>query len=382
MQDVTEKKRLQAQLMQAEKMTAIGSLIAGVAHELNNPLAAVTGFAELLKDLPAKAEEKEDLRLLYESALRCRDIVQSLLHFVRQGKAAPQRLSLNAVVKSTLTLFEYRLIKTEAVALEIALDPAVPQLAGEFQKVQQVLVNLLGNACDALKGRIGRRVIRVRTFARLEGSTVEIEDNGPGVSPERRAQIFEPFHTTKPAGQGTGLGLPISKQIVAEFGGDLRYEDAPGGGARFTATFPPCPPDLPEVEAAPALPLATPGRRVLVVDDEPQLVSLMLRLLHEDGLVAASENGRASILRRIQNEKFDLVITDIDLGPFKGTDLMKDARALSGSPAFIFVTGDVLNRPLAEELSELGIPVLAKPFLRTEFLRIVRRVLSERSGVA
>jgi two-component system NtrC family sensor kinase len=378
MQDETEKKRLQAQLIQAEKMTAVGNLIAGVAHELNNPLAAVTGFAELLKDLPAKPEEKEDLRHLYESALRCRDIVQGLLLFARQGQAVRHRLSLNYVVQATLALFEYRLVKTEGIKLEVEIEPRGPQVAGEFQKLQQVLVNLLSNACDALRGRIGPRVIRVRTRSRQDGSEVEIEDNGPGIPPDQRQLVFKPFYTTKPAGQGTGLGLSISAQIVGEFGGALRCEEGREGGARFTAWLPPCPADLPEPDSVMKLPPSMPGRRVLVVDDEPELVQLMLRLLAEDGLIAGAATDARTALRRIAEEEFDLVIADIDLGPSKGTGLIEAARGLARTPAFIFVTGDVLNQSLGQELAELDVPVLSKPFLRTEFLRLVRRVLQQR----
>lgn len=378
MQDETEKKRLQSQLIQAEKMTAVGNLISGVAHELNNPLAAVTGFAELLKDLPAKPEEKEDLRHLYESALRCRDIVQGLLLFARQDKAVRQKLSLNYVVQATLALFEYRLIKTEGIELEVELDKSAPRIAGEFQKLQQVLVNLLSNACDALKGRIGPRVIRVRTRSREDGSMVEIEDNGPGISPDKRELIFEPFYTTKPAGQGTGLGLSISAQIVGEFGGTLRCDAGRGGGSRFALWLPPCPADLPEPDSVMKLPPSMPGRRVLVVDDEPELAQLMLRLLAEDGLIAVAATDARSALRTIKDAEFDLVITDIDLGPSKGTALFKAAQGLNRPPAFIFVTGDVLNQPLHQELTGFEVPVLSKPFLRVEFLRLVRRVLQQR----
>ncbi|MEK7269358.1 MAG: ATP-binding protein, partial [Planctomycetota bacterium] len=377
LQDETEKKRLQSQLIEAAKMTAVGSLIAGVAHELNNPLAAVTGFAELLKDIPAKPEEKEDLRLLHESALRCRDIVLGLLLFVRQGKAARQKIALNYVVQATLALFEYRLIKTEGIKLEVELDAAGPQVAGEFQKLQQVLVNILGNACDALRGRLGPCVIRVRTRARENGSEVEIEDNGPGIPADERQRIFEPFYTTKPTGQGTGLGLSISTQIVAEFGGTLRCEEGRAGGARFVAWFPPCPANLPEPEPALHLPPPTPGRRVLLVDDEPELVELMRRLLAEDDLIVSAASNPQSALSQLARQKFDLVIADVDLGPMRGTQLFDAARSMADPPAFIFVTGDVLNRGLDAELAELDVPVLAKPFLRTDFLRLVRRTLQK-----
>lgn len=377
MQDETEKKRLRAQLAEAEKLTAAGNLIAGVAHELNNPLAAVVGFAEVLKDLPAGPEEREDLRCLHQSALRCRDIVAGLLLFVRKGKAARHRLSLNYVVQAALGLFEYRMIKADGIRLDVELAPGLPEVAGEFQKIEQVLVNILSNACDVLRGRPDPRVIAVRTRVREGRPEVEIEDNGPGVPPELRRRIFEPFFTTKPAGQGTGLGLSISAQIVAEFGGELLCEEVRGGGARFSARFPPCPQDLPEPDSVMKLPPSMPGRRVLVVDDEPGLAQLMLRLLAEDGLIAGAAADPRHGLRRLREEEFDLLIADIGLGPFKGTDLVQEARKLPRPPAFILVTGDVLNQSWSRELLDLRVPILSKPFLRTEFLRVVRRVLQD-----
>ncbi|MFA6003528.1 MAG: ATP-binding protein, partial [Elusimicrobiota bacterium] len=228
MQDETEKKRLHAQLLQVEKLSAVGKLIAGVAHELNNPLAAVTGFAELMADIPIKQEQRDDLRLLHSSALRCRDIVRGLLLFVRQGKPVRERVALNRAVQEAVALMEYRIVKTEGIKLEVDLDSNAPQVAGEFQKLQQVFVNLVNNACDAMRNRLGPRVIRVRT-RQLEGGAAlaEVEDTGPGVPEDIRTRIFEPFFTTKPAGTGTGLGLSISGQIIAEFGAILNYGSSP-----------------------------------------------------------------------------------------------------------------------------------------------------------
>ncbi|OGR89789.1 MAG: hypothetical protein A3J74_09735 [Elusimicrobia bacterium RIFCSPHIGHO2_02_FULL_57_9] len=362
-------------LIQTEKMSVVGNLIAGVAHELNNPLAAVIGFAELLKDLPAKPEEQEDLRHLHSSALRCRDIVQGLLLFVRRDKTAQRRVSLNEAVKSTLALFEYRLVKTEGVKLEVDLDPDCPYIAADFQKIQQVLVNLTNNAADAVKEHPGPRIVRIRTGSLGAGAEFEIEDTGPGVSQEKRRRIFEPFYTTKPVGKGTGLGLSISAQIVSEFGGTLRCEQGPEGGARFAASFPPCSPDMQEMESSAGLPPSFPGRRVLVVDDEPELVQLMLRLLREDGLVAAAAMDPKDACRQVRGGGFDLVVADIDMGEFKGTQLTQEARHLINKPEFVFVTGDILNQDLIQELVLLNMSVLAKPFLRTEFLRMIRRAL-------
>ncbi|TBR17222.1 response regulator [bacterium] len=377
MQDETEQNRLQSQLIQAEKMTAVGTLIAGVAHELNNPLTAVVGFSELMSGSPAAPQEKEDLRHLYSSAMRCKDIVQGLLLFSRQGKVGRHRVPLNQVVQATLGLFEYRLAKLEDIRLEVDLDRTAPAAAGEFQKVQQVLVNLLGNACDALQGLPGTGVIRVATRARPEGCRVEVEDNGPGVPAGLRDRIFEPFFSTKPVGQGTGLGLSISAQLMREFGGTLAYEEGRGGGARFVASFPPCPAGLSEAALGVHLPPPAPGRRVLVVDDEPEVLELMVRLLKDDGLVVEAFPEPGAAWGLLKTGGFDLVVSDINLGGFKGTEFLKAARAMPRPPAFVLVTGNVLGSKSLEDAGGVDVPVVTKPFLRTDFLLAVRRALQK-----
>jgi two-component system NtrC family sensor kinase len=374
-QDETEKKRLQEKLIQAEKLSVAGSLIAGVAHELNNPLSAVTGFAELLETLPLNSVEREDLRLLQQSALRCKDIVHGLLSFVRQGPSPRQRLGLNAVAQATLGLLEYRLVRTEGIALEIDLDPRAPLVAGDFSRLQQVAVNLLGNAADALRGRAGRRVIRVRTRVLSDGSELEVEDNGPGLAPVVRESLFQPFVTTKPRGAGSGLGLSISTQIAAEFGAVLRHEDGPEGGARFVVRFPACPAGLEEPEAAATLPPACRGASVLVLDDEPDLAQLMARIVSDDGLIATTTTSIEEARTALRAHAFDLVIADVDLGAAKGFDLRDSIEAGAPLPPFLFVTGDVLDQSLRRAAAARGAPLLSKPFLRKDFLRAVRRLL-------
>jgi CheY-like chemotaxis protein len=167
---------------------------------------------------------------------------------------------------------------------------------------------------------------------------------------------------------------------MGEFGGSLRCEQGRDGGARFTAWLPPCPADVAEPENVTSLPPPMSGGRVLVVDDEPDLAQLMLRLLAEDGLIAGAATDARTAWRKIAEGDYDLVITDLDLGPAKGTALVAAARGLARPPAFIFVTGDVLNHSLAQELAALDLPVLPKPFLRNQFLRLVRRVLQQRQA--
>jgi len=378
MEDETEKKRMRAQLLQAEKLSAVGNLIAGVAHELNNPLAAVTGFAELLRDLPLQTEEREDLRHLYHSALRCRDIVQGLLLFVRKEKTVRHKLSLNEITQATIALFEYRIVKTEGIDLEVSLDPQTPFVAGNFHSIQQILVNLISNSCDALKGRLGPRAIHLRTRRSPQNCELIVEDTGPGVPPELRDKIFDPFYTSKPVGTGTGLGLSVSRQLTAEHGGTLRYEEGAQGGAMFVLALPPCPEGIPAATPQLGLPPQIQGRRVLVVDDEPDLVVLMMRLLREDGCIAEAALEIEEARRKLGQGAFDLAIIDLDLGQARGTELLHAARRLDCAPDCIIVTGDVLNAPLAAEVDRLGAPLLAKPFLRTDFLWVERASLGER----
>ncbi|MFA6003679.1 MAG: response regulator, partial [Elusimicrobiota bacterium] len=165
-----------------------------------------------------------------------------------------------------------------------------------------------------------------------------------------------------------------------EFGANLNYGSSPEGGARFSMNFPPCPADLPEANPLMHQPPCVPGQRVLVVDDEPNIVHLVLRLLQEDGLLVTPATDPHEAMRMIQKGGIDLVITDLDMGPVLGTDLAQSARTAPEPPAFLFMTGDVLNQPLMAEVARLDIPVLSKPFLRTEFLRLVRRTLHERKS--
>lgn len=378
-QDQTDQKRLQAQLTQAEKMSAVGNLVAGVVHELNNPLGGVMGYAELLADLPASPGVRDDIRLLHDSALRCREIVRGLLLFVRKGHGERHRVALNGVVQAALALCEYRIAKSEGIALEVDLDPAGPEVAAEFQRVQQVLVNLLGNACDALRERSARRVIRLRTRSGPSSCELVVEDNGPGVGKRHLAALFEPFFTTKPEGKGTGLGLSLSRDIMAAFDGSLSHEAPEAGGARFILSFPPCPAGVREPETALGLPPSARGMRALVVDDEPDLAQLMRRLLADDGLTVELAVRASEAVERARSGAFDLIVADVEMGSFKGTELLDTVRGIPSPPAFVFVTGDILNQGLATELARLKAIVVPKPFLRTEFLRAVRHALHQRA---
>jgi signal transduction histidine kinase/ActR/RegA family two-component response regulator len=374
--------QLQSQLIQAEKLSAVGQLISAVAHELNNPLAAISGYVQLslLDDCPPRM--RDDLSHMYTNVLRCRKVVDNLLFFVRQSRHERKRVDLNEAVGSALDLLEYRLVKTEDVRVVTELAPRGVEIAGDFQQIVQVLVNLIGNACDAMQGLFlpdGKR-LKIRTGTKEERAFIEIEDSGAGIALEHQDAIFQPFFTTKEAGRGTGLGLSICRQIAQEHGGDIFLESRPGHGALFRLALPPGRKE--DFEALEALSTPTPyeavpGRKVLVVDDEKDIAALIARLLKEDGdEVKVAHNG-AVALKLIAENSYDLVISDIEMEHAKGTDLYAAlaARGALASCRMLFVTGDILNPKVLEFLSKTNSEYLVKPFDIHELRQTARRLL-------
>ncbi|MDF1505027.1 PAS domain S-box protein, partial [Roseisolibacter sp. H3M3-2] len=245
MRDVTGERRLAEQLLQREKLAAMGQLVSGVAHELNNPLAGVLAFSELLLAEPAldaaagsdAAELRELADTIHREARRAARIVGKLLTFARQHPPQRAATDLNRVLLEALDLRRYAL-RTQQVDIELALDYELPVTSADGPQLQQVFLNLITNAEHALLRQPGDRRLTVRTRQRDGRLYVEVQDSGPGLAPDERARIFEPFYTTKPVGQGTGLGLAVSLGIVRDHGGQLAVESAPGRGATFVVELP------------------------------------------------------------------------------------------------------------------------------------------------
>jgi len=232
--DVTSEKREQAQLMESDRLALIGGLVSGVAHELNNPLGAIGNFAELLLAGELDPDSREMVETIGREAVRAGEIVRNLLGFARRNEGVRQEVSLGDVVKRTLSLRVYDQRKNR-IEVDLDLPPDLPMVWGNANQLQQVVLNLVVNAEQAI-GRDGRIVIR----GRADGDMVElaVEDTGHGIPEEVRPYLFTPFFTTKPAGTGTGLGLAISRRIVDAHGGTIEASDAESGGARFTIRLP------------------------------------------------------------------------------------------------------------------------------------------------
>ena len=378
-EDQTDKRRLQAQLIQSEKMSAIGQLIAGVAHDLNNPLASVVGFSDFLSEVgeipPALAEP---LRVIRQEAERAATIVKNLLSFARRQAEQRRTQPVPRILESTLALLRNQLMAYNVEA-EVVVEPDVPDIEINANQIQQVFVNLINNAAQAMgaAGTGGRVMITVRRW--LDGVAVSVADNGPGMTDAVAARVFEPFFTTKPEGEGTGLGLSICQGIAKEHGGRITLETAPGQGATFTVELPggarPAPAPIPPPAPAAAGPL-----RILVVDDEPTILHYMRATLESWGHAVDVASDGSDALDRAVAGRFDVIICDLRMPRLGGREMYYALKASHPAIAerLIFATGDTVRGDTLSFLESLGRPYLHKPFTLAE-LRTVLDAIPQRA---
>jgi signal transduction histidine kinase/CheY-like chemotaxis protein len=386
--DVTGERQIQSKMLQTEKMAALGQLVSGIAHELNNPLTAIMGYAQLLLGHGLAPAQLSEAGKVYHEAERARRIVKNLLYFARENKPERTRVDLNEIVERTLALRSYEL-KVEDIAVECDLAPGLPQTMADPYQLQQVVLNLIVNAEQALLEGRGHGHVWIRTRHVIQGVgkraehriQLEVSDDGPGIPPEIASRIFDPFFTSKPSGVGTGLGLSIVYGIVHQHGGEVTFESQPGAGAKFVVELPVVAASAQELAAAlpPAAGTAAAAAtgRVLVVEDEPTVAQLIVDVLREEGhrveAVLDSQEG----LTRLSRGRYDLVICDLRMPRLDGPTFY-EALVRAGSPArnrILFITGDVLASRTIEFLESRGLPYLAKPFLVEELKLAVNRLL-------
>jgi PAS domain S-box-containing protein len=383
--DLTQQRMIQTKLVQTEKMAALGQLVSGIAHELNNPLTSIMGYAQLLLSRRLREDRFSDAEKIYQEAERARRLVKNLLLFARETKPERRLVDLNEIVERTLALRSYEL-KVENISVELHLDPDLPRTAADAHQLQQVVLNLIVNAEQALQHARGSGRIWIQT-RRAPGNRVAlvVADDGPGIPPGLASRIFDPFFTTKPLGVGTGLGLSIAYGIVQEHGGDISVESQPGQGATFVVELPVVAPAAqPPPAQAPARPphRARPGRRILVVEDEPTVAQLVVDVLSEQGHQVEAVLDSQEGLYRLSQQDYDLVICDLRMPRLDGRGFY-EALVRAGSPAhkrLFFITGDTLAPRTLEFLEKHQIPYLAKPFLVEELTLAVNRLLANHHG--
>lgn len=379
--DVTEGRRVQAQLVQAEKMSTLGEMISGIAHELNNPLSSVVGYAQLIRATANEPKRSSRLEVIEREARRCQRIVQDLLCFARRYEPERKGLSLNEVAESVLSFMGYQ-FRVGDVRIVRDFDPDLPAIVGDAHQLQQALLNLVANAYQSVResGRAGS--VTVRTCrAGSERVSVEVADDGPGIPEAVLPRIFDPFFTTKAPGQGTGLGLPLVQSAVVAHGGALSVKSREGLGASFRIELPLSAPAAREDAAAPVCPApAGPAGRILVVDDEESVASLICDALAEEGHRArAARNGREA-LRILAGEEFDLVIADLRMPEMGGAAFCEEAVLVRPDirDGLVLTTGDSVGREAERLASERGIELLMKPFDLEDLRGMVRRRLEAR----
>lgn len=302
-EDVTDQRALETQLIQNEKLAAVGQLVSGVAHELNNPLTSIAGLAELLvEQAKTTPEAREHLKVIRDQAERAGRIVRNLLTFSRKGAPERARVDLNEVLARTTQLVAYEL-RIRAITLEERLADRPVEVVGDLYELQSVVLNLLNNAIQSV-GAVrlpGSGLLRIDTSVRKGEARLTVTDNGTGVKEEHLPMLFTPFFTTKEPGQGTGLGLSISYGIAAAHKGKLEYSHAPNGGAVFTLR-------LPVATSAPEGGVAIPPRRILLVDDDPKSERLVAALFSPEGHMVEAVRSGATALPRIDDGGFDVVL--------------------------------------------------------------------------
>lgn len=382
--DVTTQRFAHSKLMQTDKMAGLGQLVSGIAHELNNPLTGIMGFAQLLLGRGLTQPQAADARLIYEEAGRAARIVKNLLLFARDARPERDRVQLNEIVEKTLALRNYEL-RVENISLSMDLDASLPPIIANPAQLQQVFLNLVVNAEQAIRQGAGEGSIYVRTWQPSRGRVaLEIVDTGPGIPADVMPRIFDPFFTTKPAGLGTGLGLSIAFGILQAHGGVISVDSTPGHGAAFRVELPAAeriaPPSISldlRDEKISRLPSVPRSERLLVVEDEPTVARLISDVLSEEGypveIVLDGEEG----LRRALLGNYDLVICDLKMPHFDGRAIHRELAA-KGSPMqhrMVFVTGDTLAPRTMEFLESCGVPHLGKPFLVEELKAVVGAAL-------
>jgi len=392
--DITARKRaeeareaLEAQLRQAQKMEALGSLAGGIAHDINNVIGAVLGNAELARqDVGADHPAAESLAEIRKAALRARDLIQQILAFSRQQQPERRVLAPREVIEECAKLMRATLPRGVELSLETA--PDLPNVLADPTQLHQVLMNLCTNAWQALGGRPGRVMVRAAA-SQVRGDTLGlrllpgrylhlcVSDTGQGIDPATLARIFDPFFTTKGVGEGTGMGLAVVDGIVTSYGGAVSVESEPGAGSTFHVYLPAAEGEPAAAGAAPAVLPQGRGERILYVDDEEALVTLITRLLGRQGYAVhgftRGEEALAAV--RAAPQSYDLVITDHNMPGIPGLELAR--QVLRCNPALpVAVTSGYLTDELRREAADIGVrEVIYKPNTVDEMSAAIHRLL-------
>jgi len=381
-----EIERQREALRQSEKLTAMGSLLAGVAHELNNPLSIVMGRAALLAEKLGEHPLASDAQRIHEAAERCGRIVRTFLNMARSRPANRSEVSINDLATAAIDMLAY-VLRSHGIHVTLELLPSLPAVKADADQIGQIVLNLIVNAQQALGARDHGRHLTVATGLapmtdgdrrRVPRVWMHVRDNGPGIPAELRERIFEPFFTTKGEGVGTGLGLAVSRSIARDHGGELTLLDE-GEGACFALQLPVSgQPEGGETEPVPLPETAEAHARVLVVDDEAEIAELIGEMLAGAGYEVMTAESGAVALAMLEEARFDAIVSDLHMPDVDGAALWREVRRRQPALArrMLFVTGDTLSPTARQFLDETRCDSLNKPFAKSELLSQVTELLS------
>ena len=383
--DVTEQRSLERNLLRQEKQRLLDTLVGGIAHELNNKLAPIMGFSELLRE-ESKAEAKGHVDLIIKSVEEAARIIRQLLELSKPASQSVRPLDLRSVVEDTLAILKFQLRETSC-AVQMVLPSAPVSIMGDAGQLKQVALNLVINALHAMEKQEAP-VLTIEVRAVGGSAELVVSDNGTGIEPENLSRIFDPFFTTKGPERGTGLGLSVCYSVVRQHGGDIKVESEPGVGTRFTVSLHLEPAvalltDIDTPASAFLMPAALKGTRVLVVEDEIIIRRLLLELLSTrfGCRVDVAANGLEA-LKLIERGSYALVLADIRMPEMSGTELYLRLRELHPELVrrFVFVTGHAGEKQLEAEITRWNVPVIAKPFTLARLAEICAPYLQNKGA--
>jgi signal transduction histidine kinase len=414
--DERERRRIRARLAEAERLASLGTLAAGAAHEISNPLSFTVAnletmdeqlgrmrqMVEQLSRVPGQSSEQrlvEDMRVTLDDmrdlladgrvgAERVSRVVRNLQSIARRQEEQHRLVDIRRVIESSLNLTWNQIRHRARLIKEFPED--LPLIQGSEFRLGQLMLNLLVNAAQAIQeGNAQANEIRVVVRKEARGMVVEVMDTGEGIAPEAKPRLFEPFFTTKPAGVGTGLGLSICQSVAIEHRGSIDVESEPGKGSLFRVILPLVIQDHVADEAVAAKPVApepAPRRgQVIVVDDEPQLAWAMKRLLDPEHDVVAVTHGREALDRMMAGQRFDVIVCDLTMPFMTGEQLYREIErrfGVSVASRILFVTGGALSEEANAFLQGVRNPRLFKPFDPAELRGQIRRVMATMETVA
>jgi two-component system NtrC family sensor kinase len=376
-------KSTQHQLIQREKLSAVGEFVAGVAHELNNPLTSLIGFAELLQSSGIDEKQAANVNFIVKSSQRCHKIVQNLLGFARQHAPERKAVKIGGAIDAVVELVAYEM-RTSNIEVATTYDPTLPLIVGDSHQLQQVILNILNNARQAILETQKPGRIRVTTERAGHLVRITIADNGPGISAENLRKIFDPFFTTKPVGQGTGLGLSLCYGILKEHGGSIHAASELGSGAVFTIELPSASASQIAAVNEPHDPAAAPkpssaGKRVLIIDDEEWILTMTRTVLEEEGYVVDVALDADEALNAVALNRYDLLVCDQKMPGLSGSQLYTRLQTDDPGAAarFMFMTGDIMGDNFQEFLKTSRKQCLTKPFSLTQLRTTVAGAMAE-----